>query len=575
MSGSTGETPGRDGEQARVSLVPGDGVVIRRPDFLCVLGPGSAVLADDVLDLSGRVSTTEGGRRGRRLARAVAELVASSDLDGVDLAFAAPDEVGITLFLLGRVYGEIDGRRVEPIGRHPFERAIPWPFLGLGLFTDDAVPDPAGAERFDLVEGAVPSAGARLHSPEESGVTSFYTEALERVQRELAEYRRSKQRARGGAAVDPGAPDDESTGEELVPVPRDVVPPAVALGKVVPETPETPETPEQGSAAPVAAAPPANASSADTSTSSEPVVGASMPEAADTSSNPEAVSPDIPETPDDASTTEPTGPVTDPAAAPEPFVSTPLAPDPFPGSSSRPDPGASPTPLPLTRDDRPPIRGRAPLPPPSRPLPTTPRPGTTGTPVRGRAPVPPPRPPRAPLPVAAPVAPLTPPPAPAERSRAKVIGVRCVNGHLNHPDAWICGACGIRMDQLTTIPVEGERPSLGWLLLDSGEVFSLDTDIAIGRVPLVVPGGQPSDMKSIVVHDAGGAVSRRHLEVRLVEWDVFVVDLASINGTYVTDPGPGSRELRLLPHQLRKLVPGSRIRIGARLLTFESPHARL
>ncbi|WP_448222003.1 FHA domain-containing protein [Gordonia iterans] len=506
MSETTRAASGPDGEQVRVSLVPGDGVVIRKPDFLCVLGPQSAALAEQVLALPGKLERADAGRRGRRLARGVAELVAAADLDEADVAFAAPDSVGITLFLTGRVFGEIDGRRVEPLEGRPFEQAIPWPFLGLCLVVAGSTPDPAGEERFDLVDGVVPAAAARLHSPQTSGATEFYTEALERVRRELAEYRKTKAPNAGDGA-------------------RNV-----------------------GDGAPVAEPELAGPATARTQDAAEH---------------------------DDEISTDPVSP---PERAPEPFLSASLAPE--PGARQAGPPGRSALPA----SDRAPSQpGRAPLPTRSpRSAPGSPAPfqsaplaGQPGRmPNRDSGGARPPRPARPPLPVAEPAAPLTPPPMPKAKARPTVIGVRCVNGHLNHPDGWICGACGIRMDQMTTIPVEGERPSLGWLLLDSGEVFSLDDDIVIGRVPLA-PAERSADRKSIVVHDAGGAVSRRHLEVRLVEWDVFVVDLASSNGTFVTDPGPGSREVRLIPHQMRKLVPGSRIRVGSRMLTYESPHARL
>lgn len=499
MSETTRAAKGPDGEQVRVSLVPGDGVVIGKPDFLCVLGPESAALVEQVLALPGKLERADAGRRGRRLARGIAELVAAADLDEADVAFAAPDSVGITLYLTGRVFGEIDGRRVEPLEGRPFEQAIPWPFLGLSLVVAGSTPDPAGEERFDLVDGVVPAAGARLHSPQTSGATEFYTEALERVRRELAEYRKTK-------------------------------------------------APNAGAGAPVA--------------------------------EPEIASPVTPRTQiaaehDDEISTDP---VSRPEGAPEPFLSASLAPEPGPRQAG--PPGRSALPVPDRAHSQP---GRAGLPSRPRlsgsgspqPFQSAPLAGPPGRmPNRDAGGARPPRAARPPLPVAEPAAPLTPPPMPKAKARPTVIGVRCVNGHLNHPDGWICGACGIRMDQMTTIPVEGERPSLGWLLLDSGEVFSLDHDIVIGRVPLA-PAERSADRKSIVVHDSGGAVSRRHLEVRLVEWDVFVVDLASSNGTFVTDPGPGSREVRLIPHQMRKLVPGSRIRVGSRMLTYESPHARL
>lgn len=460
-----------DRDQARVSLIPGTGLVIRKPGILCVLGAGSAALADDVIALS--------GTPGHALTRAVATLVDDSGLDDVDIAFAAPGDAGIMVYLRGDVFGELDGRRVAPEGGRPFEQSVQWPFMGLGLFVGDAVADPIGEERFALVDGMVPAAGARLHSPEVSGATAFYNAAIERVKRELAEYRKSKGQS---------APADDDA-------------PSTAAMPEMPVT-EIVEKPTPGR----------------------------MPEST-------------------------------PQQAIRPFVS----------SSLRSDP-ETPAARPALDKARPPAR--APLPPVDRPA---------GRPApRPRPPVSNPAQPRPPAPSRPPLAKpdtLIPRPVsavPTPKPKPQVLGVRCVNGHLNHPAGWICGACGIRMEQQTNIPVMGERPALGWLLLDTGEVFSLDADIVIGRVASSRPEGlQPGEPKTIALVDDTDTISRRHLEIRLVDWDVFVVDLGSINGTYVVDRGIGAVEMQVPPKQPRRLAPGARIRLGNRVLTFESPHARI
>ena len=131
------------------------------------------------------------------------------------------------------------------------------------------------------------------------------------------------------------------------------------------------------------------------------------------------------------------------------------------------------------------------------------------------------------------------------------------------------------MDQLTTFLVEGERPPLGWLLLDNGFTFLLDEDLVIGREPGSAGGGPAGSPKPIRVQDETGQLSRRHVEIRLVEWTVQLVDLGSANGTFVADPSSGNRETRLLPHRAHVLVPGSHVRIGGRHFIFESHHARI
>ena len=112
----------------------------------------------------------------------------------------------------------------------------------------------------------------------------------------------------------------------------------------------------------------------------------------------------------------------------------------------------------------------------------------------------------------------------------------------------------------------------GWLLLDNGSTYLLDEDLVIGREPGTAGRGGP---KPIRVQDETGQLSRRHVEIRLVEWTVQLVDLGSANGTFVTDPSSGNRETRLLPHRAHVLVPGSHVRIGGRHFIFESHHARI
>jgi hypothetical protein len=185
---------------------------------------------------------------------------------------------------------------------------------------------------------------------------------------------------------------------------------------------------------------------------------------------------------------------------------------------------------------------------------------------------PPPR--RPPLPVGPkPAADAVPAKQPPRRdARPRVRGIRCAVGHLNDPRVAFCRLCGRRMHQ-TRVISEGERPALGFLVLDDGGVLILDGDKVLGR--------QPEESSSarrgaapVRLSDPAGRLSRAHAEFRLIEWDVAVIDLGSTNGTFVKPPGQQAWQ-RLAPRQPFLLREGYEVLIGGRLVSFDSPHAHL
>jgi FHA domain len=185
-----------------------------------------------------------------------------------------------------------------------------------------------------------------------------------------------------------------------------------------------------------------------------------------------------------------------------------------------------------------------------------------------------PPPPRSPLPVK-PKSRAQGAPADKPRGAAvghRVRGVKCARGHMNDPRVAFCRLCGLRMNQ-TKVISEGERPPLGFLVLDDGTTFILHGDLVIGREPeaseRVRRGAMP-----IRLADRAGRLSRAHAEVRLIEWDVTVVDLGSTNGTWVKPSGQ-ERWHQLTPQRPYLLTAGSEVQIGGRRVTFESPHAHI
>ncbi|WP_344282535.1 FHA domain-containing protein, partial [Actinomadura napierensis] len=152
----------------------------------------------------------------------------------------------------------------------------------------------------------------------------------------------------------------------------------------------------------------------------------------------------------------------------------------------------------------------------------------------------------------------------------QVLGVNCKNEHFNDPRAHYCAVCGISMLQLTLSPFHGPRPPLGVLLLDDGQAVPLEVDQLVGRRPERAPEVAEGRAHPLRMTDAEESISRRHVLVRLQEWQVAVVDLGSANGTAVR--APGAAEFVRLPSDTPvELAPGATVRVGlARTFRFES-----
>ncbi|WP_395725168.1 FHA domain-containing protein [Nakamurella sp.] len=185
--------------------------------------------------------------------------------------------------------------------------------------------------------------------------------------------------------------------------------------------------------------------------------------------------------------------------------------------------------------------------------------------------------PRPPLPVPNrddPAKPVKPAPGAAGPAHVLVKGFRCSRNHHNDPRVSFCSVCGIRMDQRTGVLVDGRRPPLGLLVLDIGSTFVLDDNYLLGRNPEVDEAVISSRLRPIRLDDDSGTLSRVHAEIRLEGWDVLLLDRGSANGTYLAAAGQ-SGWTRLAPQRPVVLTPGTHVRIGRRVFTFESAHARL
>jgi pSer/pThr/pTyr-binding forkhead associated (FHA) protein len=117
--------------------------------------------------------------------------------------------------------------------------------------------------------------------------------------------------------------------------------------------------------------------------------------------------------------------------------------------------------------------------------------------------------------------------------------------------------------------VIGTRPPLGLLVFENGATYTVDADYLIGRNPQIDERVGSGELRSIMLEDLTGAVSRVHAEVRLDGWDVTVADSGSSNGTFVAPAGQDWAEL--VPGEAHRLVPGTRVRLGDAVFSFESP----
>lgn len=147
-----------------------------------------------------------------------------------------------------------------------------------------------------------------------------------------------------------------------------------------------------------------------------------------------------------------------------------------------------------------------------------------------------------------------------------VHGIMCSRGHFNNPAASFCMVCGISMVHVTHNLVPGARPTLGFVVFDDGSTFGLDRSYLIGREP-----GEPDDRLTapLTIQDNNETLSRRHAELRLVDWAVHLVDLGSTNGSFIWDVTM-ERWNQLAPDQPVALSQGDTIALGRRTFVYES-----
>jgi len=152
-----------------------------------------------------------------------------------------------------------------------------------------------------------------------------------------------------------------------------------------------------------------------------------------------------------------------------------------------------------------------------------------------------------------------------------VRGIVCSRGHFNPPDARFCERCGISTVHQTHNLVTGARPPLGVLVADDGSVHTLARDYVVGRDPESAEDVRAGTATGLALEDPDLSLSRIHARLVLDGWEVRVADAGSANGTFVAGPGSDAWR-RLEPDLPTTITPGTRLRMGSRVLTYESHH---
>jgi hypothetical protein len=153
----------------------------------------------------------------------------------------------------------------------------------------------------------------------------------------------------------------------------------------------------------------------------------------------------------------------------------------------------------------------------------------------------------------------------SDRPAVVLEGVLCTSEHFNDPAARACRQCGMSMDQPPRNVLRRQRPPLGVLVFDDGTRVTLDGDYVLGREPVLDFDVMAGRARPLRISDPEGTVSRLHLRVSLVGWQVEVSDLGSANGSVLRAPG---EERTLAPFEPIVLEPGTRIGIGHRSMQY-------
>src|SRR5262249_36990884 len=111
-------------------------------------------------------------------------------------------------------------------------------------------------------------------------------------------------------------------------------------------------------------------------------------------------------------------------------------------------------------------------------------------------------------------------------------------------------------------------PRRGPLLPAAGARSGPAAASARGREPQHDPEVVSGAARPLKITDSEGVVSRRHIRVALVGWEVQVVDLGSANGTFIQYPGEAEAR-QIAAHQPITVSPGTVVTLVRAWLRLE------
>ena len=586
---------------------PGSGILIRTASAIVLVGDGPNARGEVADSIIAACSDSGSSATGVDLVAEIAQLV-TIDSETPDVCVLAPTDTELAVLLKGGVTAVLveDGGNERTFSGAFSPDDVPASILlgfkELSVTAGPVVPSPAD-DRLNLLAGSTPACGLRLvaqsevaTTPEDRGApTAAAAEQAPAAPTELAGVSTGEAppSIEGPGKVEPGlAPAAASSGTGLpsapgippIPPPPGMPPPPAPGAPPIPPppgmppipppppAPGAPPIPPPGAPPPplgaegMAPQPPAFEAPPGTPPAAPPPMEAVPPPPMGAPPPPPGLQPPmgapppppmgaVPPPPMGAPPPPPMGaPPPPPMGAPPPPAGLqPPTPPPPPGIAAPPPaPGlAGPPPAPIGPPPAPAPAGAAPLPPPPLETPTPP----TGVPG-----MPPPPPPSSGEP---------PPPEVARDAKVPIVtGIHCKRGHFNRPDALYCGVCGISMVHETHVPVQGPRPDLGQLTFDDGRVFDLSRNLVIGSEPDRDPSVASGEASPMQLNDDENAVSRVHAALLLREWDVFLEDRDSTNGTWIWD-ADSSQWKQLSPFQPMILEGPVHVSIGQRSFRFQ------
>lgn len=157
----------------------------------------------------------------------------------------------------------------------------------------------------------------------------------------------------------------------------------------------------------------------------------------------------------------------------------------------------------------------------------------------------------------------------AQPGQVMVSGLRCARGHFNDPRARFCATCGIAMHQASFVLTDDVRPPLGVITFADGTFYSVAGNLVFGRDPEDDPAIRSGTATAATLNDPANTISRVHAEIRAIDWDVYLVDRGSTNGTFVWNAAAQQWD-RLAPDEPRVIEPGAQISFGRLVAAFDS-----